>query len=164
MDYSKDYYALLGVSCSASAQEIHQAYRKMAFLWHPDRHTTDSISAQKEAKNRFIEINEAYSILSDESQRLVYDLFRMETRHIDSTNHPAIKKPPLSWRALLPMFSILSFYVFYGGLTLWLTMEDTGDIQAIINDRDIIIAIPLLALAVIALIYVWNHESKEQKI
>lgn len=64
---SKDYYHTLGVSKSASQEEIKQAFRKLAHKHHPDK------SGGDEAK--FKEINEAYQILSDEKKRKQYDQF-----------------------------------------------------------------------------------------
>lgn len=64
---SKDYYAILGVSRSASDAEIKKAYRKMAAKYHPDKPTGD------EAK--FKEISEAYETLSDAEKRSMYDQF-----------------------------------------------------------------------------------------
>ena len=64
---SKDYYAVLGISRSASDAEIKKAYRKMAAKYHPDKPTGD------EAK--FKEINEAYETLSDAEKRSMYDQF-----------------------------------------------------------------------------------------
>ncbi|MBI5370384.1 molecular chaperone DnaJ [Candidatus Uhrbacteria bacterium] len=64
---AKDYYALLGVSKSASAEEIKQAFRKLAHKYHPDKAGGD------EAK--FKEINEAYQVLSDPKKRTQYDQF-----------------------------------------------------------------------------------------
>jgi DnaJ-class molecular chaperone len=66
-----DYYDILGVSKSASADEIKKAYRKQALEWHPDRHQEDKEAAEK----RFKEINEAYQILSDPNKRSSYDQF-----------------------------------------------------------------------------------------
>ncbi len=66
-----DYYDILGVSKSASADEIKKAYRKQALEWHPDRHKDDKGAAEK----RFKEINEAYQILSDPQKRTSYDQF-----------------------------------------------------------------------------------------
>lgn len=67
MDY-KDYYQVLGVSRSASTDEIRKAYRKLAMQYHPDRNPDD-----KQAEERFKEINEAYQVLNDSQKRAHYD-------------------------------------------------------------------------------------------
>jgi curved DNA-binding protein len=67
MEY-KDYYRILGVSRTASADEIKRAYRKLALQVHPDRNPGD-----RQAEERFKEINEAYQVLSDREKRLRYD-------------------------------------------------------------------------------------------
>jgi curved DNA-binding protein len=67
MDY-KDYYQILGVARSASADDIRKAYRKLALQYHPDRNPGD-----KAAEDRFKEINEAYQVLSDKEKRSRYD-------------------------------------------------------------------------------------------
>ncbi len=67
MDY-KDYYQVLGVSRSASADEIRSAYRKLALKYHPDRNPGDKVSEEK-----FKEMNEAYQVLSDPQKRSRYD-------------------------------------------------------------------------------------------
>jgi DnaJ-class molecular chaperone len=64
-----DYYDILGVAKSASADEIKKAYRKQALEWHPDRHKDDKEAAEK----RFKEINEAYQILSNPQKKTAYD-------------------------------------------------------------------------------------------
>jgi DnaJ-class molecular chaperone len=64
-----DYYDILGVSKSASADEIKKAYRKQALEWHPDRHKDDKEASEK----RFKEINEAYQILSNPQKKTAYD-------------------------------------------------------------------------------------------
>ncbi|MEZ6061166.1 MAG: DnaJ C-terminal domain-containing protein [Planctomycetaceae bacterium] len=66
----KDYYEVLGVSRSASVDEIRKAYKKLARKFHPDANTDDP-SAQK----KFSEITEAYDVLSDEEKRKKYDQF-----------------------------------------------------------------------------------------
>ena len=71
MAAKSDYYDILGVSKSASAEEIKKACRKQALEWHPDRHKEDKEAAER----RFKEINEAYQILSDTQKRSAYDQF-----------------------------------------------------------------------------------------
>ena len=67
MEY-RDYYKILGVSRTASAEEIKGAYRKLAMQYHPDRNPGD-----KQAEERFKEMNEAYQVLSDAQKRARYD-------------------------------------------------------------------------------------------
>ncbi len=70
---SKDYYKILGVNKSASAEEIKKAYRKLAMKYHPDRN-----KGNKEAEAKFKEMSEAYAVLSDEEKRKQYDMFGAE--------------------------------------------------------------------------------------
>ena len=65
-----DYYGVLGVSRGASEKEIRQAYRKLARQYHPDVNKNDDTAEEK-----FKEINEAYSVLSDEESRKKYDIY-----------------------------------------------------------------------------------------
>jgi molecular chaperone DnaJ len=67
---NKDYYAILGVSRSATDKEIKQAYRRLARKYHPDVNPGD-----KSAEARFKEINEANEVLSDPEKRKKYDRF-----------------------------------------------------------------------------------------
>jgi DnaJ-class molecular chaperone len=67
MDY-KDYYKILGVERNAGEDDIRKAYRKLAMQYHPDRNPND-----KQAEERFKEINEAYQVLSDSKKRAHYD-------------------------------------------------------------------------------------------
>ena len=66
----KDYYEVLGVDKSASADEIKKAYRKLAIKYHPDKNPGD-----KEAEEKFKEAAEAYSVLSDADKKARYDQF-----------------------------------------------------------------------------------------
>lgn len=70
MSEKRDYYDVLGVEKSADAKEIKKAYRKLAMKYHPDKNPGD-----KEAEEKFKEINEAYEVLSDEEKRNTYDRF-----------------------------------------------------------------------------------------
>ncbi len=66
----RDYYEILGVERVASAQEIKKAYRKLAVKYHPDKNPDDP-----SAEESFKEAAEAYSVLSDEEKRAVYDRY-----------------------------------------------------------------------------------------
>ena len=69
----KDYYKILGVSKTASADELKGAFRKLAMKYHPDRQQGKSDAEKKEAEEKFKEINEAYDVLSDPQKREQYD-------------------------------------------------------------------------------------------
>jgi len=71
----KDYYNILGISKNASLDDIKKAYKKLALKYHPDRNT----EANKEkSQEKFVEINEAYEVLSDEQKKKIYDQFGEE--------------------------------------------------------------------------------------
>ena len=72
---AKDYYGLLGVSKTASDEEIKSAYRKLAKKYHPDLYSTASESEKKAAEEKFKEINHAYSVLSDPDKRAAFDAY-----------------------------------------------------------------------------------------
>lgn len=67
---NKDYYASLGLEKGASDEEIKKAFRKLAIKYHPDKNQGD-----KEAEDKFKEINEAYQVLSDPEKKARYDQF-----------------------------------------------------------------------------------------
>lgn len=66
----QDYYELLGVSRTSTAEEMKKAYRKLAMQYHPDRNP-----GNKEAEAKFKEISEAYDVLRDDQKRAAYDRF-----------------------------------------------------------------------------------------
>ena len=68
----RDYYAILGVDKNASEQEIKRAYKKMAMKYHPDRNA-ESEETKKMAEKKFIDVNDAYSVLSDPKKKNMYD-------------------------------------------------------------------------------------------
>ncbi|MFM6279757.1 MAG: DnaJ domain-containing protein, partial [Dolichospermum sp.] len=66
----KDYYAILGITKTATSEEIKQAFRKLARKYHPDVNPNN-----KQAEAKFKEVNEAYEVLSDPDKRKKYDQF-----------------------------------------------------------------------------------------
>ena len=66
----RDYYEILGVNKTASADEIKKAYRKVAMQFHPDRNPGD-----KSAEEKFKEAAEAYEVLSDADKKGQYDRY-----------------------------------------------------------------------------------------
>jgi len=75
---SKDYYAILGVKKTATADDIRKAFRKLARKYHPDVNPGD-----KKAEEKFKEISEANDILSDEKKRKIFDQFGFYSDQID---------------------------------------------------------------------------------
>ena len=67
--YMKNYYEILGIEKTATADEIKKAYRSLAFKYHPDRNPGDTVAEEK-----FKEISAAYDVLGDETKRRNYDL------------------------------------------------------------------------------------------
>ncbi|HSH13739.1 MAG TPA: molecular chaperone DnaJ, partial [Desulfurivibrionaceae bacterium] len=80
---SRDYYEILEVSRSASAEEIKKAYRKIAMKCHPDRNQGDKASEEK-----FKEATEAYEVLGDLEKRKIYDRFGLEGLKSSGYNGP----------------------------------------------------------------------------
>ena len=84
----KDYYAALGVTREASADEIKRAYRKLARKYHPD------VSKEADAEARFKDVAEAYDALKDPERRAAYD-----TAGQRLPGHEANQAPPPGWDA-----------------------------------------------------------------
>ncbi|KAL2964549.1 hypothetical protein AAZX31_16G010400 [Glycine max] len=72
---SNNFYSILGLKKECTELELKNAYRKLAKKWHPDRcSATGNSELVEEAKKKFQEIREAYSVLSDANKRLMYDV------------------------------------------------------------------------------------------
>jgi len=70
----RDYYEILGVSRTATEDEIKKSYRKLAFQYHPDRNPNNP-----EAEEKFKEASEAYEVLHDAEKRGLYDRYGLWT-------------------------------------------------------------------------------------
>jgi hypothetical protein len=89
----KNYYSILGIARTATANEIKQVYRQLAWKYHPDRNM-----GSKAAEERFKEITEAYLILSDEYKKSDYD-FRYEKSHPNEDARNQHQRAEPSYRA-----------------------------------------------------------------
>lgn len=69
----RDYYEILGVSRTATAEQIKKAYRRLAMKHHPDRNKDDD-----DASAKFKEVREAYGVLNNSDKRAAYDQFGHE--------------------------------------------------------------------------------------
>jgi DnaJ-class molecular chaperone len=80
---ANDYYSTLGVSRSASSEEIQKAYRKLARKYHPDMNPDDA-----NAKKKFQEVQSAFEVLSDPDKRKRYDQFGSDFESAGAGGHP----------------------------------------------------------------------------
>jgi len=74
---NKDFYDIIGVTKTASLEEIKKAYRKAALVHHPDRHAVAEENIRSFHTRRFKEVGEAYSVLGDPAKRALYDQGRL---------------------------------------------------------------------------------------
>ena len=93
IDFRKDYYAVLGVPPSATANDIRRAYIGLALVWHPDRHSGESPDQVAYAEARFKEIGEAYALLSDYDARKQYDYYHSLTFFSPDRPSPSSVRP-----------------------------------------------------------------------
>ena len=87
MEFERDYYAVLGIPPDAGERTIKRAYRQLARRYHPDT------SVEKDAADRFHEIQEAYGLLIDPQQRAVYDKWR-ERQGLDGLSALVLRITP----------------------------------------------------------------------
>jgi DnaJ-class molecular chaperone len=81
---TRDYYRILGVDRHADQAAIKRAYRRLALQYHPD------VARHKRSPARFLEIQEAYAVLSDPEKRSQYDSLRPDGRQATS---PSVRRP-----------------------------------------------------------------------
>src|SRR5258707_14786091 len=110
--HHRDYYEVLGVTKTASVEEIKSAYRKAALKWHPDR----SPENKEEAEHRFRECTEAYSVLSDTQKRQIYDTYGHEGLAGGGAAPPFNRTiVPGFYRIFWEVFGFEGFFVAGGG-------------------------------------------------
>ena len=98
----RDYYEVLGVSKTASDDEIKKAFRTLAKKYHPDMHPGD-----KECEEKFKEAQEAYAVLSDAEKRKQYDQFG----HAALAERADSISPAWIWETFLETFLEISLAV-----------------------------------------------------
>ncbi len=106
----KDYYAILGVKKTATAEEIRKAFRKAARKYHPDVNPGD-----KRAEEKFKEISEANDVLSDEKKRKIYDQVGFYSDQIDPATAEAYARQQQAGRRGPVDFGGFDFSGFSGG-------------------------------------------------
>ncbi len=85
----RDYYQILGINATATSGQIKVAYRRLALKYHPDRNPDD-----EHAEDRFVELTEAYNVLSDPRRRSRYDQGISPDLDLEYATEPIRRKPP----------------------------------------------------------------------
>lgn len=106
-------YEVLGVKKDASQADIKKAFRKLAAKYHPDKFANKSEQEQKEAEEKFKEVNEANEILSDEQKRAQYDFYGDTSRQRVQRPRRSYVQPGQDIRMRVP----LTFEEIYNGTT-----------------------------------------------
>jgi molecular chaperone DnaJ len=107
-----DYYAALGVSRTASADDVKKAYRKLALKWHPDKNPDDA-----EAEQRFKGVAEAYEVLSDPARRQLYDRYGKEGLKARGYSGSSFSNAEDIFSQFSDIFEGSVFEGFFGGRT-----------------------------------------------
>jgi curved DNA-binding protein CbpA len=81
MSEALDYYEILGAPRSSTVEELKKAYKKMALVWHPDRHSNDSDKVRKEAEEQFKLVSEANDVLQDPQKKAIFDRYGCYPAH-----------------------------------------------------------------------------------
>lgn len=68
-----DLYAVLGLESTATDEDIKKVYRKLALIYHPDKHVSSTEAAKQAASRKFQQVGFAYAVLSDKKRRVKYD-------------------------------------------------------------------------------------------
>ena len=105
----RDYYSILGVSRSASVDDIKKAYRQIALKYHPDRNPGD-----KNAEELFKEAAEAYEVLHDPEKRRLYDLYGHEG--VSSTGFTGFRDFGDIFRSFSDVFEDMFGFGGFGGM------------------------------------------------
>jgi DnaJ family protein C protein 9 len=68
-----DLYAVLGIQSTATEEDIKKAYRKLALIYHPDKHASSNEDTKQSASRKFQQVGFVYAVLSDKKRRAMYD-------------------------------------------------------------------------------------------
>lgn len=93
---TRDLYEILGVSKTATQEEIKKAYRKLALKYHPDKWSSKGLDERKKANEKMREINRAYEVLGDEELRKKYDLGETNPTEFDWDSYYETEKAKIN--------------------------------------------------------------------